>query len=190
MSAAFVRRQVPRFHRVRQQLLAALPLCGDRSRIDVWLDVQAERGARLLSEYSLAECFLGLYCSASLAPSRLVVGVAAEDVAEAGIRVGDLLGEPDGVDYCPAPAALADVWAVLAALGRDRFGRVDGTAWVPDPVHGASFAFVQGALGFVRELVPRIRRAQVRRWECRGADGACELEDLSPPGPLFVARPA
>ena len=162
----------------------------DLARMNACLDDEAERHARLTSEYSVAECFLGTQSTQALAGMRLVVGVAAEDVAEAGIRAGDLLGEPDGVDYCPAPTRMADVWREVATLGSDHFGRIDGTAWVPDPIQGGSFTFVQGALGFIREFAPRIRRTDVRRWECRSANGDWELVELSRPGPLIVAGAA
>ena len=162
----------------------------DRSRMDAFLDNEAEQGARLVSEYSVADCFLCTQNSTSHAGDRLVVGVAAENVAEAGIHTGDLLGEPDGVDYCPAPAALPDVWTDLAILSRDHFGRIKDGTWIPDPMHGGSFEFVQGALSFVRELVPRIRRAEVQRWECRDPDGKCELVDLARPRPLLIGDQA
>lgn len=76
----------------------------DRARMDSNCDEEAEQGARLVSEYSLAECFLGVCCGGSVQEERPVVGVAGENIPEAGIQAGQLLGEVDGSDYCPAPA--------------------------------------------------------------------------------------
>ena len=60
--------------------------------------------------------------------------------------------------------------------------------WVPEPAVGGSFAFVDGALSFVRAIVPRLHRSDIKRWVCPEVNGECHLVDLEPATSLVLAE--